>query len=372
MQNYNFITQNFKVIPYHQSWLYGITFILGIIWSLHYSLTYFYTILGIISLITFYGIYINKYVINHLLVYIMASMCFFLGVLLVLHNKQEHTNVLYQINGCISYKATVVDIEKWYDNKSVITLAIIKPTKAIIKVYIRNSTALEVGDVLAIENLKLFAPENSHHEFYLKKEGLAATAYSKNLNYTLLHRPTYNFWRFLNQQKHRIIASINDKMGTTCAVLFYSIFLGVKHPNKKIFYDLRQRFNNWGLIHFLARSGLHLSCIALIIFFILRLFPIHIFIKKLLILCVLILYSLLTFSSVSFLRAFITNFLYTLYIITNKAIHPIHIFLITTLMVVVYNPYQLFFLDFQLSFGITFLILWFTQSNLIVTVNKKL
>ena len=67
-----------------------------------------------------------------------------------------------------------------------------------------------------------------------------------------------------------------------------------------------------------------------------------------------ILYFILSWPSISFIRAFLI-FLFTKY--CNLHRHPthfMHILLLTCCIVLLINPLQLFFLDFQLSFFLTF------------------
>ena len=98
--------------------------------------------------------------------------------------------------------------------------------------------------------------------------------------------------------------------------------------------------------------------------YLLRFFPLHFFLKQLILLLLVLLYHLFTFPSISFLRALITYILYKICVFQNLSYNPLHILSLTTFGVLLVNPFQLFFLDFQLSFGLTFALAWFNEVRL--------
>ena len=113
-------------------------------------------------------------------------------------------------------------------------------------------------------------------------------------------------------------------------------------------------FRQWGISHYLARSGLHLTIFTFIWLMLFRLFPFSFFFKQLFMLLLCSIYLVFSWSSISFLRAFYSFFLYTICNICKIPIHFLHILTLVTLYVAICNPIQIFFLDFQLSFALTF------------------
>ncbi len=73
-------------------------------------------------------------------------------------------------------------------------------------------------------------------------------------------------------------------------------------------------------------------------------------------------YYLLSWPSVSFIRACIAWLCYQGFSLTGKSTRALHIISLTTLIVLLINPYQLFFLDFQLSFGLTCVLAWWQEA----------
>lgn len=350
-----------KSIELHFYVLYIVMFIFGIWWSQNSSLlifSIFFATVFITGLVIFFK---KKFTPSIFFSFLCIYLSFFTGVALVQYYEKQHSNFLETMSTKHSFDASVIDIENWYNDKTVLTLKISEPAEGNIKLFIKLKVFLEIGDVIKVTNMRVSPTENKKYEFYLKKESIQSSLFIKNFNYELLYRPIFNSKRWFNNQKERLIKSLYLKMSPTTQAIFFNIFLGKKPQDLATFDYIKAQFNNWGISHFLARSGLHLGCIAFLIFLLLSILPIHMLTKRILILLILTMYSLLTFGSISFARALVTYFFYTTFAIFNKQIRPLDLFFLTAFVILLNNPYQLFFLDFQLSFGITFLILLFFQ-----------
>lgn len=356
----------FKPFDMHRSWVYILSLTVGIWYALYPNFYVFFIFFSSILTYALFNMLQNIFNKKMCMQLICLYISFFIGILLLHYHENLHAQFLQRMRGVSSYSAKIVDIENWQKGRTALTLLLDEPAHGKIKIYLHAEVPLEIGDIIAIKDLPISKLYNKSYELYLKKEGISSSLFTKNLEYTLLHRPKFNLARWFNKQKMRMIKSLNNKMSPATQMIFCSIFLGAKPADPFYGEKIKTKFNRWGISHFLARSGLHLTFIAFIMFLFLRIIPLHITIKKSLILLILMLYSALTFSSISFIRSLITYSLCSVYIIAKKAIHPLHLFFLTLLAVVLNNPYQLFFLDFQLSFGITFLILLFT-----LTTNKE-
>ena len=141
-------------------------------------------------------------------------------------------------------------------------------------------------------------------------------------------------------------------------MLFSTIFLGAHTRDKNTFDDIREDFITWGIAHYLARSGLHLIVIIVMLMFFLKKIPLNFSVKQIIILFFVICYSLFSWTSISYLRAFLMLILHMICRACSVEYQPFHIMMITTLCVVLDNPFQLFFLDFQLSFLLTGALAW--------------
>jgi competence protein ComEC len=134
--------------------------------------------------------------------------------------------------------------------------------------------------------------------------------------------------------------------------------LGNKNIEKKPLEEYKKHFNVWGISHHLARSGLHLLLLIIVFQVVLSALSVSFFMRQFILLGIVLLYSALSWSSVSYMRAFITFIFYTCCNLLKMPVKLLPIIALVTIIVLVFNPAQLFFLDFQLSFGLTFALGW--------------
>ncbi len=212
---------------------------------------------------------------------------------------------------------------------------------------------ITIGDTVRFSNIFLKKSKNNAFVRHLLKEGNSISFFAKNIP-TLVHRPKYSLQRTLFNEKIYLLTTIKNKMSFRCYTLFASLFLGNRTHNKKYLTTIKEQFKYWGLSHYLARSGLHLIIFLLLFTFLLRLIPFSRTLKSLILTTICFLYALFSWSSISFIRALLTYFFYCLYIFFNFQINTLHILSLITFIILMTNPLQLFFLDFQLSFGLTF------------------
>ncbi len=241
-----------------------------------------------------------------------------------------------------------------YDNKTV-------PARYTIKMHLLYKPQFYVGDTIHVKNLVIKPVTNHSFENYLIKEGVIATLFLPKIDYTLIKHPGYSFNRFLAHTRQRVTENILKKMSKQTGALFSSIFLGTKPADTHMLERIKEQFTQWGIVHYLARSGLHVILIVLLWAMLLRLIPLPFFVKQCIMLFLIVLYHILTWPSISFMRALITFVLYRLCALRTLPAHPLALLSITTLAVLLYNPLELFFLDFQLSFGLTAALAWFSE-----------
>jgi ComEC/Rec2-related protein len=217
-----------------------------------------------------------------------------------------------------------------------------------LKLYLAQKPECQVGATIAIPELYI----KPHHELYLIKEHVLARLFMPKLTYKVIENDTYRLW--LSNLRQRIYDALGKKMNIATYTLFCSIFLGTKAPHATSFAWIKEQFSYWGIVHYLARSGLHVVFIAFILTFLLRFVYCSFILKQIFAVALIVIYYALTGSSISFIRALITFMFYKLYTIKAIPIHPVHALTLICLMVLAYNPLHLFFLDFQLSFSLTF------------------
>lgn len=234
-------------------------------------------------------------------------------------------------------------------------------TEKTIQLYTTQKTALMVADRVHIKNLAIKTAKNNSYSFYLIKEQIDASLFAPSVQYTILERPKHSVGRLIFSLRNRILFQAQKKLNPQAFALFASIFLGNRVDSKKAMAEPKESYKIWGISHYLARSGLHLVIVVFVWDFLLNFLPISFLFKQIAMLFLAIFYCFCSWSSISFLRAFAVFILYKACLITRLPINVLHLLSIVTLGVLIFNPAQLFFLDFQLSFGLTYALAWFNH-----------
>ncbi|MCX5922777.1 MAG: ComEC/Rec2 family competence protein [Candidatus Dependentiae bacterium] len=234
-------------------------------------------------------------------------------------------------------------------------------TRKTIAFYTMKKTDAKVQDTIELKNVTLKTTSNNAYNDYLIKENIAATLFLPTLDYTLINRPIYSPSRWLFYYRESLLKQCKAKLSWTTRALFSSIFLGNKFCGKKQMEKSKDSCKAWGISHYLARSGLHMVIFIIVWHILLSLLLIPLFYRNLFLIFLSMLYYVLSWSSISFFRALIGFILFKTCALLKVPSQVFHLLTIVTLIVLVYNPMQLFFLDFQLSFGLTFALAWFNR-----------
>ncbi len=245
-----------------------------------------------------------------------------------------------------------------------------------VQIYLTRPTYVLPGDTIAITGITLKKPNNGDFDFYLIKESIATSVCMPKLPCILLSRPHFCITRALWDLKTNLLYRIKDKLSRTTFALFSSIFLGNRQIVKKEMNTIKDYYKTWGISHHLARGGLHLVIFIAIWGLLLNLTPIPFILKQLLLILICTIYLLLSWTSISFMRAFFTFFVYKLCTLSKVSPNTLHALTIVTFCLLFLNPVQLFFLDFQLSFGITGALAWFNlvmhaQNSVLTHTNRS-
>lgn len=146
------------------------------------------------------------------------------------------------------------------------------------------------------------------------------------------------------------------KMESKTKTLFYALFMGQKDRSYE-YASINNQFNTWGIGHLLARSGLHLILILIIIIGLLKLLFLPTVTRRIIATIIIIIFYMISAKAVPFTRAL------NMFLINEAAISKKHntnmlsVFSLNTIFSILYSPIIVFFLDFQLSFGITFILI---------------
>lgn len=325
---------------------------------------------------------------HHNFYFFLIPFFFFCGSLVCFLQLQQQKNFFKQFcNQTVDIQATVSSFEAIqnprFKYKIIVDIRTIKLTmlrlaqherreatagdewkgaaSASVALYVKSKQEVEIGDSIEMNGLIFKDIDNQAFKNYLAKEKIVATLFLESFEYTLLKRPTFNLNKSIFYVRESIFKSLAAKINTESFALFSSIFLGNRTSVKKEMETKKESFKIWGTSHYLARSGLHLVIFVIIWHFILSLLPLSYRIKQIFLLMLILLYALLSWSSVSFERSLLMVIIYKWCLLTNTPSSYVHLIVLVTFGVLLVNPLQLFFLDFQLSFGLTFALAWFNH-----------
>lgn len=233
-------------------------------------------------------------------------------------------------------------------------------------VYCNTIQNFEIDDAIYVHDVTFRKPKSLSYQQHLCKENIVTTIFlsSKSIP-KLMQRPNISLARWIFNKRKTIILSLQKKMLPKTYTFFSSLFLGYKNDNR-YFQVLKEHFKRWGLSHYLARSGLHLILFIALWQLLFRCIALPFVIKHLLLTIMIMLYFLLSWTSIPFTRSCLTYLGYVLGTLCNKQIEALHTLTVVVWIILLINPMYLFALDFQLSFGLTFALIWFSR----ITHNK--
>lgn len=295
------------------------------------------------------------------------------GYGLAFYQKREHQSFTRYLKQKIDIIGRIDDLcENEHPRiKNTITLQITKikfpeenswqSIKKNIYIYTYKQVSAEVGDIISTQNIQIKQPKDNSFTSYLIKQNIWGTVFANSLDYTFIKRPETSLWRLIHNKRQQLFNQIRQKTNSYTTTLFASLFLGNRTINKKEVESKAEQFKRWGISHYLARSGLHLVIFVMIWQWIFSFIPLHLFFKELILLFLSCIYFALSWPSISFIRAFCSYFCYKSFILCRIQSHFLHTLTLICLCTLIYNPIQLFFLDFQLSFGLTFALAWFNH-----------
>lgn len=225
-------------------------------------------------------------------------------------------------------------------------------------IYSRNRVYGRVQDDIECGPLNIKRPTDDSFTLYLQREGVSATSFSPEMHSKVIQRPKFSFLNWIFWQRELLQIKLRKKLSPQTFSLFSSLFVGNRKPVTTLLAPHKQHFKKWGILHHLARSGLHLVVFIMIWHYLLNILPLSFISKHIIISFLLLFYFLFSWSSLSFLRAFIIYTLYKIGTLTHSKVHPLHTICSACLLLLIHNPFHLFFLDFQLSFLLSFFLLW--------------
>jgi competence protein ComEC len=217
--------------------------------------------------------------------------------------------------------------------------------------------AIQYGDkILLRKNLQAIKnsgnPGGFNYERYAAFQQYFHNAYLKTGDYVVLKEKAVNpFWQWIYTAKASVLATLQrhittkDELGIAEALL-----IGYKEDLDK---DLVQAYSNTGVVHIIAVSGLHLGLIYGLLLWIFNRIPVvkkSKLLKVIFTLSCLWLFALITGGSASVLRSAVMFTFIVLGENAGKKSSMYNSLAVSAAMLLLYNPYFLWDVGFQLSY----------------------
>ncbi len=332
-----------------------IGYIIGIIWELYLK----------ISIVPF----LIFAIIICIIIYYRSSLSIILLVtsILIANNVTSYLNNKYESIYNISteeqiYIGTIISNENEGDYKSSYTIKIeningktkYKNTKLILNIPKKQNIKLEYGNRIKFSG-KYIAPERQRnyggfdYSEYLKTLKIYGTITYSGSEIKLLKKENINIIElFTHKISNKIDKNIKKLFQETEASILSSILLG---NNQDINEEIKQSFRNSGIYHILVISGAHMSYIILGLTYLLD--KINISNRKKVILKILgiLFFILITTKSISITRAGIMGIITLGASFFYRRKDTVNSVCLSMLIILIYNPYSINSISFQLSYG---------------------
>jgi len=362
----------FITTPLYPVFCFTVALITGIWWQSTHHSYYFYMCITTLSIVV---ISLNKRLYACSPIFIaLYGVAFLLGSITYSHvttSQSEFCNTTHNRKYDIIVKINSItpSLKTYMGNSCVCSLVSmrsqqdqsVKSFRHIqLLVYIPSTENIHIGDTILVKDVCFKTPKNIHYLSYLAKEHITTSVSALKSHIEIISHPKYSISRMIAEYINSLDVSFRSTLTRETYYAFSSIFLGDPLAKKKES-SLKKQLNYWGIIHYIARSGLHLLIFVSIWMFILSCIPLPWIIRQICMLLLVLLYNLLSWPSIPFSRA-----LYTLILIKTTSIFSIKTYYIPTLACVtcitlISSPLALFSLDFQLSFGITYALAWLNE-----------
>ncbi len=296
------------------------------------------------------------------------------GNLYIIKLNNSYDNV-YSINEEIEVTGIVEAIEqKEYSNKYTIKIKTINNKKYIntkLMLYAKRTEQLNFGNYISL-SAEYSRPEDSRnykgfsYNNYLKQNGIYGTIKPVGKIKILEKEKVNCISKFVNNMRNRIITESNNNLSKDVSSVFLGILLGKK---SQITDEINTYFREGNMAHILAVSGAHVSYIILTISIMFKQTGKNFSLAITTI--ILMFFIILTGFSPSVVRACIMAIL----TIISKLIHRkpdiYNNLSLSSLIILLYNPYIILNIGFQLTYlGTLGIIL--LSNKILIFLNEKL
>lgn len=219
------------------------------------------------------------------------------------------------------------------------------------------SSSIARGDTILL-NAKLQAASNENtgdfdYVSYLKRKGITGTAYIRAGNWQIKGHNDHTSWMQRLQDFREIVITKYKNLGFSgdALAILSALTTGVKDDLSE---EIRETYSIAGVSHVLALSGLHIGLIYGFMLLLLMPFWKRISYSKPFSICLIIttlwLFAIFTGLSTSVTRSTIMFSVHAIALFREERPATIHILMLTTFGMLLFNPLWLFDVSFQLSF----------------------
>ena len=231
-------------------------------------------------------------------------------------------------------------------------------------IYSKSFPCIEIGNAITIHGVQFKHNYSDDFNIYLLKEGVSGTIFLQKHKIIRHNNCAFSLRRWIFNCRKALTERCKKDMHPKTYKYFSAIFLG-NPAIKKIINPIKIHLQQWGIIHYLARSGLHLVIFIMLWQLLFRIIPLGFAIKELILLLLCCLYAILSWPSIPFYRALITYILIRSCTLARLRVYFLPMLSLITIATILINPIYLFALDFQLSFGLTGALAWFNEIQVV-------
>jgi predicted membrane metal-binding protein len=263
--------------------------------------------------------------------------------------------------GSHSLQGFVCEIASWtgHSNGCIVTLQLThidhQSASGRLKCFLYTPFTAPIGSYVCVYrfSLPITTEQKSSLELYALRDHLLGNYYGPHIKIKILPITTLStLWAaWWYTWRENLYKKLQTMLPQKTFSYFSSLFLGNKHCDD--YTTMRLYFTRWGLTHYLARSGLHISILTSLWIAALTLLPLTHSLKAIILGSVLMLYNYLSWQSISFNRALWIWLLYVGSWLTSTYATPLVALCNITLLILLYNPWYALCADFQLSFFLT-------------------
>ncbi len=350
--------------------------VLGIIFGHFFSIPFtsiFFLLVGFFIMLTFAYFLSNKKFNKNLLFAITTYfLTFIIGVSVItlnneLNHKNHYSHFLEEENKSILSIEKILKAGNFNDKYEAKVIKINSHNtigKILLNVKKDSLNQLSIDDRLYMKSdfLEVLPPKNPYYfdyGNYLKKQHIYHQSFLERRDYFKLEKRKFSFQGWAHQFRYRINVQLRAHgfKGDELAVI-NALLLGQRQD---ISPELLDSYAGAGAIHILAVSGLHIGILLLILNFLLT--PLERFkrgklIKLILIVSLLWIFAFIAGMSASVVRAVTMFSAVAIGMLVNRPTNVYNTLVISMFFLLLFNPYFLFDVGFQLSYLAVFSIVW--------------